>query len=80
MIVDLIIANLDFDTDIIFKQINSDDPRDYKVSFKKIQNLGLNCNTSVEEGIIELIDNFKEKELLKKQQNVLKKSKLVKFL
>tara|TARA_A100001037_G_C15147153_1_gene636883 strand:- start:2174 stop:3142 length:969 start_codon:yes stop_codon:yes gene_type:complete len=59
MIVDLIIANLDFDTDIIFKQINSDDPRDYKVSFKKIQNLGLNCNTSVEEGIIELIDNFK---------------------
>ncbi len=28
----------------------------------------------------ELIDNFKEKELLKKQQNALKKSKLVKFL
>jgi len=59
MIIDQIIPKLDFEPEIIFKEINSDDPRDYKVSFDKIQNLGLNCNTSVEEGIIELIDNFK---------------------
>ena len=59
MIVDQIIRHLDFEPEVIFKQTNSNDPRDYKVSFNKIQNLGLNCNTKVQEGIIELIDNFK---------------------
>ena len=59
MIIDQIIEHLDFEPEIIYKEINSDDPRDYKISFNKIGNLGLNCNTTVEEGIIELIDNFK---------------------